>query len=98
MAALQTIRSKGALLLIIIGVALFAFIAEEFVRSIQTTTNERRQVAGEVCGKKLTSLDFQHMVEDYKDALKFMRGSNTLTEQESAQAVLCKLPVNFQRM
>ncbi len=86
MAALQTIRSKGALLLIIIGVALFAFIAEEFVRSIQTTTNERRQVAGEVCGKKLTSLDFQHMVEDYKDALKFMRGSNTLTEQESAQA------------
>ena len=86
MAALQTIRSKGALLLIIIGVALFAFIAEEFVRSIQTTTNERRQVAGEVCGKKITSMEFQRMVEDYKDALKFMRGNSTFSEQESAQA------------
>ena len=86
MAALQTIRSKGALLLIIIGVALFAFIAEEFVRSIQTTTNERRQVAGEVCGKRITSLEFQRMVEEYKDAMKFLRGNSTMSEQESAQA------------
>lgn len=30
MAALQKIRNKGALLVIVIGLALFAFIAEEF--------------------------------------------------------------------
>ena len=34
MAALQKIRSKGALLGGILGLALFAFIAEEFFRSI----------------------------------------------------------------
>jgi hypothetical protein len=33
MAALQTIRSKGALLVGVLGLALFAFIAEEFVRA-----------------------------------------------------------------
>ena len=85
MAALQKIRSKGVLLLIIIGFGLFAFIAEEFVRSIQTTTNESRQVAGEICGKKITSMEFQKMVEEYRDALKFMRGNTTPTEQENAQ-------------
>ena len=85
MAALQKIRSKGVLLLIIIGLGLFAFIAEEFVRSIQTTTNESRQVAGEICGKKITSMEFQKMVEEYRDALKFMRGNTTPTEQENAQ-------------
>ena len=63
MAVLQKIRSKGALLLIIIGFALFAFIAEEFVRSISTTANNSRQVAGEVCGKKLNYLDFQQKME-----------------------------------
>ena len=63
MAALQTIRSKGAFLLIIIGIGLFAFIAEEFVRSIQTTTNESRQVAGSVAGNKITSQEFQQMLE-----------------------------------
>ena len=38
MAALQTIRSKGALLVGVLGLALFAFIAEEFFRSLETTS------------------------------------------------------------
>ena len=86
MAALQTIRSKGAFLLIIIGIGLFAFIAEEFVRSIQTTTNESRQVAGSVAGNKITSQEFQQMLEEYKEALKFLRGNENFNEYENAQA------------
>ena len=38
MAALQTIRSKGALLVGVLGLALFAFIAEEFFRSLGLAT------------------------------------------------------------
>ena len=34
MAVLQKIRGKGVLLLIIVGIGLFAFIGEELVRSI----------------------------------------------------------------
>lgn len=86
MAVLQKIRSKGALLLVIIGLALFAFIAEEFVRSTSTTANERGRVAGEVNGKRIDYQDFQQLVEQYKDALKFMRGNSTFSEMESAQA------------
>ena len=42
MAALQKIRNKGALLVIVIGLALFAFIAEEFFRSIETSSNDSK--------------------------------------------------------
>ena len=53
MAALQKIRSKGPLLVTVIGLALFAFIAEEFVRSTETMRNDSRQQIGEVMGKKI---------------------------------------------
>ena len=43
MATLQKIRAKGPLLVIVIGLALFAFIAEEAMRSIQSASNESKQ-------------------------------------------------------
>ena len=64
MAALQSIRSKGALLVGALGLALFAFIAEEFFRSIQTSTTVERNQVGQVFGKKLSIIDFQNMVEE----------------------------------
>ena len=42
MATLQKIRAKGPLLVIVIGLALFAFIAEEAMRSIQSASNESK--------------------------------------------------------
>ena len=48
MAALQSIRKKGALLVGVLGLALFAFIAEEFFRSIETTSAINRCQVGEV--------------------------------------------------
>ena len=43
MAALGTIRKRGAILAGIEGLGLFAFIAEEAVRSCEATQNEKRQ-------------------------------------------------------
>ena len=43
MAVLGKIRSKGVLLVSIIGLGLFAFIAEEAVRSCESTKNNERQ-------------------------------------------------------
>ena len=43
MAAIGKIRSWGPVLATLIGLALFAFIAEEFFRSCESTTNEKRQ-------------------------------------------------------
>ena len=71
MAALQKIRSKGTLLLIAIGVGLFAFIAEEFFRSMETTSNIGKMQVGEVYGEKLSVQEYQNMVDEYAEVMKF---------------------------
>jgi len=89
MAALQTIRSKGALLIGIIGLALFAFIAEEFFRSFETTSNLNRQKVGEVYGKSLSVQDFQEEVDQRSEIVKIQRSmqgqSDALTDREQDQ-------------
>lgn len=89
MAALQKIRSKGALLVTVLGLALFAFIAEEFFRSIETTKNTERNQVGEVYGEKLSIQDFQNMVDEQSDVMKLqmrMQGQDgNLTDQQTEQ-------------
>lgn len=89
MAALQTIRSKGALLVGVLGLALFAFIAEEFFRSLETTSNMDRNVVGEVYGKKLSIQDFQQMVDEQSEMVKMqmrMQGQDgNLTDAQTEQ-------------
>ena len=65
----QKIRSKGALLLIVVGLALFAFIAEEFVRSLSSSQNESRQRIGQIYGKYINIQEFNNLVEEYSDVM-----------------------------
>ena len=85
MATLQKIRSKGPLLVIILGLALFAFIAEEAMRSIQSASNESRQQVGEVYGEGVSVHDFQKLVDEYLDVIKFTSGNTTFNDEEIAQ-------------
>ena len=64
MAALGKIRKRGITLVIIIGLGLFAFIAEEAFRSCDATKNQLRQQIGEVLGKKVNVQDFQALVDE----------------------------------
>lgn len=57
MATLQTIRSKGPLLVIVIGLALFAFIAGDAWKVLQP--HQGKQDAGEINGNKLSVQDYQ---------------------------------------
>lgn len=89
MAALQSIRKKGALLVGVLGLALFAFIAEEFFRSIETTSAINRSQVGEVYGEKLSIQDFQNLVDEqieFRKLQKQMQGQEgTLTDSETDQ-------------
>lgn len=84
MAALQKIRSWGPVMVIVIGLALLAFIAEEAMRSIQSASNESRQQVGEVYGEKLSVHEFQKMVDEYVNVLKLMNGA-TLNDAQMTQ-------------
>lgn len=82
MAVLGKIRSKGILLVGIIGLGLFAFIAEEAFRSCETTRNDKNQQIAEVLGEKMSYQDFQKMVDEYSDVLKMTQRKDNLTEDE----------------
>ncbi len=75
MAALQKIRNKGALLIGAIGLALFAFIAEEFFRALETTSNVNKQQIGEVYGEKLSVQDYQILVDEASEIYKLQYGN-----------------------
>ena len=85
MAALGKIRSKGITLIVIIGLGLFAFIAEEAFRSCNGIKGEARQQVGEVLGKKINVQDFQKLVDEYQDAIKFTMQRDNLSETELNQ-------------
>lgn len=85
MAVLGKIRSRGKLLVCIIGLGLFAFIAEEAVRSCESTKNNERQQIAEVLGQKITYQEFQDMVDEYTDVIKMTQGRDNLDEDELNQ-------------
>jgi peptidyl-prolyl cis-trans isomerase D len=85
MATLQTIRSKGTILILILGLALFAFIAEELVRALSSSRNASHQVIGEVYGENVNYQDFNELVSEYENAVKLSNGNQNLTEQQSIQ-------------
>ena len=82
MAAIGKIRSWGPTLVIVIGLALFAFIAEEAFRSCEATKNQQRQQVGEVLGNKINVQEFQELVDEYQQVIKMTQGRDNLSEDE----------------
>ncbi len=85
MAALGKIRKRGVTLVIIIGLGLFAFIAEEAFRSCEATKNQQRQQVGEVLGNKINVQEFQALVDEYQEVIKMTQGRDNLSEEELNQ-------------
>ena len=80
MATLQSIRSKGPLLLIIIGLAMLAFILGDAWKIIRP--NQGIQYVGTIAGEDITAMDFQDELEVYTDVVKFANQISDITEEE----------------
>ena len=80
MATLQKIRSKGPLLVIVIGLALFAFIAGDAWKVLQP--HQGKQDVGEVNGEVISAQDYQKMVDELSEVIKLTNGLNSLTEDQ----------------
>lgn len=90
MATLQKLRSKSAILLVFIGLALFAFIAEEFVRSLTSSKAEANQRIGEVAGETISHQEFSELADGELNAARLMQimqtGDDKLTQEQEQQA------------
>ena len=83
MATLQKIRSKGPLLLIVIGLAMLAFILGDAWKIIRP--NQGVQYIGSIDGKKVSAMDFQNELENYSEVVRFSSGLQDLTEEQNNQ-------------
>lgn len=85
MAALGKIRSKGVILVCVIGLGLLAFIAEEAFRSCDSVHNDQRQQVGKVLGEKISVQDYQKLVDEYTEIVKMQQGAENLTDAQMNQ-------------
>lgn len=85
MAALGKIRKRGMILISIIGLGLFAFIAEEGFRSCEASRNDQRQQVGKVLGEKVNVQDFQKLIDEYTEVIKMQQGVDNLNEMQMNQ-------------
>ena len=80
MATLQKIRSKGPLLLIVIGLAMLAFILGDAWKIIRP--NQGIQYVGTIAGEDITAMEFQDELEVYSDVIRFANQIQDFTEEE----------------
>ncbi|MBR4337422.1 MAG: SurA N-terminal domain-containing protein [Bacteroidaceae bacterium] len=83
MATLGKIRKHGWLLLVVIGIALLAFIVGDGIKALGPSKNIRN--VGEINGDKISVEEYQKAVNEYEEVVRFARGNNTITEAEIAQ-------------
>ena len=70
MAAIGKIRSWGPILIIIIGLALFGFIAGDMFRSCETTGRMSSNRAGQILGENINAQDYQEYQTEFVECSK----------------------------
>ena len=85
MAVLGKIRSKGAILVGAISVALVAFLAGDAARSCEGMKGESHQQIGKILGENISVQEYQKLIDEYQSAIKFTMQRDNLSEQELNQ-------------
>ena len=83
MATLQKIRNRGPLLVAVIGIALFAFVAGDAWKAIQP--HQGRQDIGEVNGEAISAQDYQTLVDEYSEVIKMSQNISVLNDDQLTQ-------------
>ena len=85
MAVLGKIRSKGAILVGAISLALIAFLAGDAARSCEGMKGESHQQIGKILGENISVQEYQKLIDEYQSAIKFTMQRDNLSEQELNQ-------------
>lgn len=85
MAVLDKIRSKGALLVGAVGLALLAFIVGDFLKDGSTYFNKSKEIVAKVADEDINIKDFTAAIEQMTDVYKIETGKNELDEEMQTQ-------------
>lgn len=85
MATLEKIRSKAGLLVIVVGLALFAFIIGDFLNSGSTYFRQTQERVAKVDGEIVKIQDYQSRVDEMAEMYKMQTSSTSLPEEYMSQ-------------
>lgn len=85
MATLQKIRDKGTLLVIVIGVALLAFVLGDLFTSGTTLFGKARDKAFVVNGEVISTQQYADKITEFEEFQKMISGQSSLDENTSSQ-------------
>ena len=85
MATLQKIRNHGVVLLVIVGLAMLAFIMGDFINSGSSFFNRGRENVGEIAGHKVHYTEYESAKEQLTEVYKIESGRTDIDEELSTQ-------------
>jgi len=85
MATLQKIRNHGVILLVIVGLAMLAFILGDFLNSGSSFFNRSREYIGTIAGHKVHYTDYEAAKEQLGEVYKIETGRTNQDEEVATQ-------------
>ena len=85
MTTLQRIRNHGVILLIVVGVAMLAFILGDFLNSGSSFFNKNRENVGVIAGHKVHYTEYEAAKDQLTEVYKIESGSNDINEELGMQ-------------
>lgn len=85
MATLEKIRSKGVLLVVVVGLALFAFIIGDFLKDGSTFFNQSREVVAKIEGEDIKIQDYSAAIDQMTEVYKIETGKAEVNEEMMTQ-------------
>jgi len=84
MAAIGQIRKHSGLIILVVGIALAAFVLGDFFKA-SPNTGRQRQYVGAIDGEEISTVVFETKVNDRVEATKNQRQTDKLTPQDIYQ-------------
>ena len=85
MATLEKIRSKAGLLVVVVGLALFAFIIGDFLNSGSSYFRQNQDQVLVVDGTPINHLEYQHRVDEMTNVYKMQSQTTSVPEEVNGQ-------------
>ncbi len=85
MATLEKIRSRGTLLLIVVGLALASFIVGDFINSGSTFFQQNANNVAQINGDKVPAMDYMKSIEEMQSVYEMELGATSLNEETTQQ-------------
>ena len=85
MATLQKIRSHGALVILIVGAAMLAFIIGDFLNSGAAFFSRSRETVAQIAGNKVSITDFEKSINQLQEVYKIESGRQDFDENTANQ-------------